>query len=360
MVAKFDTLYLMTSNTSRRQILKSVGAAAITAPFIHGANKSDSAKLRLGAGAYQYEATHDWGELPASIKYGNTHGIVEDSHGRFYVFHTVHKTSVKPDAMVVFDAKGKFVTSWGSEFAGGAHGLHIQKEGGTEYLYLCDTKRSVVVKTTLDGKVLLTLGYPKESEKYKQDKDGKALVKYTPTNLAVASNGDIFVGDGYGSSYINKYSKDGKFIKTFGGGKNKEAGSTNSPHGIFIDARSGTEELVVADRSNNRLQYFSLDGAHLRFVTEDMALPCHFSLRKDLMLIPDLGARVLVLDKNNKLVANLGDDSKSEWRKTRVMDRDKFTAGKFVAPHGACFDHKGNIFVSEWVEVGRITKLRKV
>jgi len=34
--------------------------------------------------------------------------------------------------------------------------------------------------------------------------------------------------------------------------------------------------------------------------------------------------------------------------------------GKFVCPHGACFDHAGNIFVVEWVEVGRVTKLRKV
>ena len=42
------------------------------------------------------------------------------------------------------------------------------------------------------------------------------------------------------------------------------------------------------------------------------------------------------------------------------MTRDHFTPGKFVAPHGACFDHAGNIFVVEWVEVGRVTKLRKV
>jgi hypothetical protein len=42
------------------------------------------------------------------------------------------------------------------------------------------------------------------------------------------------------------------------------------------------------------------------------------------------------------------------------MSRDHFTPGKFVAPHGACFDHKGNIFVVEWVEIGRVTKLRRV
>jgi len=34
--------------------------------------------------------------------------------------------------------------------------------------------------------------------------------------------------------------------------------------------------------------------------------------------------------------------------------------GQFVNPHGACFDHAGNIFVAEWVEIGRVTKLRKL
>ena len=37
-----------------------------------------------------------------------------------------------------------------------------------------------------------------------------------------------------------------------------------------------------------------------------------------------------------------------------------FIPGQFICPHGACFDHAGNIFVVEWVEVGRVTKLRKV
>jgi len=117
---------------------------------------------------------------------------------------------------------------------------------------------------------------------------------------------------------------------------------------------------VVADRSNNRLQYFSLDGKPLRFVAEDMQLPCHLHIRSDLMLVPDLAARLLILDRNNKVVANLGDDSKSDWRKTRTLTSERFTPGKFICPHGACFDHEGNIFVAEWVEVGRLTKLRRL
>jgi hypothetical protein len=117
----------------------------------------------VGEGDFRYEAIHDWGELPAQIKYGNTHGVCEDSNGNIYIHHTVNAASESHDTMVVFDAKGKFVKSWGKEFKGGAHGLHIRKEGSTEYLYLCDTKRSLVVKTTLAGEEVFTLTYPKEA-----------------------------------------------------------------------------------------------------------------------------------------------------------------------------------------------------
>jgi len=336
-----------------------IGAGLSALPAA-GAWKSGNTKPLMGAGEHTYEVHHDWGRLPDRIRWGNCHGVVEDSRGRIYVFHTVHRTSISTDAMVVFDETGKFVTSWGSEFAGGAHGLHIEKEGSEEFFYLCDINRRIVVKTTLDGKEVMRLGYPKESPSYPLDAEGKPAAKYVPTNLAVASNGDIYVADGYGSSFVNQYDRNGRLIRTFGGGGTKAPGSLNAPHGIFIDRRSGVEEVVVADRSNNRLQYFTLDGKHSRFVTEGIQLPCHFHFRGGLMLIPDLAARVVLLDRGNKPVAVLGDDSASDYRKTRTQPRESFKPGKFVCPHGACFDHSGNIFVAEWVEAGRLTKLRKV
>jgi hypothetical protein len=340
-------------STSRRTFLTKV-STGLAAPLILGAdNKSGSQKPVVGEGDHKYEVTHDWGELPADIKYGNTHGVCEDAHGHIYIHHTVNANSEKSDSMVVFDHKGKFVKSWGKEFKGGAHGLYIQKEGKQQFLYLCDTKRGLMVKTTLDGEEVFTLGYPKESEPYSK------TIKYSPTNLAIAPNGDIYIGDGYGSSYINQYDSTGKYIRTFGG-KGKEAGQLDCPHGIIVDMRSGEPILTVADRSNKRLQRFTLDGKHMDFV-EDFPAPCHFNIYKNGdMVVPDLNARVTILDRNNKMVAQLGDDSQSNYRETRKMTRDHFKPGKFVCPHGACFDHAGNIYVVEWVEVGRVTKLAKV
>ncbi len=343
---------------TRRTFVAGIGTG-LGAPMLIGAtNKSGSSKPILGEGSHQYEVTHDWGDLPAGLKYGNTHGVCEDSQGRIYVHHTVNAASEKHDTMVVFDAKGRFIKSWGAEFEGGAHGLHINKEGSAEFLYLCDTKRALVTKTTLDGEHVFTIGYPDKSEAYKPGADGKNQ-KYSPTNLAIGPNGDIYVGDGYGSSYINQYDSKGQYIRTFGG-PGKEKGQLSCPHGIVLDTRGETPNLTVADRSNTRLQRFTLDGQHIDFVNH-LPAPCHFSIFKNGdMVVPDLFARVTLLDKNNRVITQLGDDSTSDYMSNRKLKTEAFTPGKFVCPHGACFDHLGNIYVVEWVEVGRVTKLRKV
>ena len=344
---------------SRRSLLALIGTGYL-APLILGAtDKSGSKKPVIGSGDHTYEVTHDWGELPADIQYGNTHGVCEDSQGRIYIHHTVYATSENADSMVVFDGDGKFVKSWGKDFRGGAHGLHIRKEGSTEFLYLCDTQRGLVVKTTLEGEEVFSLGYPKLSEPYATPgPDGKPI-KYSPTNLAVAPNGDLYVGDGYGSSYVVQYKSDGSYIRTFGG-PGKEAGQLQCPHGIAVDLRGSTPVLMIADRSNKRIQRFSLDGKHIDFIYGTNA-PCHFNFFKNGdVVVPDLFARVTLMDKQNNIIVNLGDDSSSDYMATRKLARDHFTPGKFVCPHGACFDHEGNIYVVEWVEVGRVSKLRKI
>src|SRR5579871_1779961 len=158
----------MLEPTRRGFASKVLGVLGGAGPMILGAtNKSGLARPVLGEGDHRYECIHDWGDLPANIRYGNTHGVCKDAEGRIYVHHTVNASSESHDSMVVFDHAGQFVKSWGKEFRGGAHGLHIHQEGSQEFLYLCDTRRGVVVKTTLDGEEVFTLGYPRESDFYK-------------------------------------------------------------------------------------------------------------------------------------------------------------------------------------------------
>jgi hypothetical protein len=359
----------MTTKT-RREFLAAAAAAPVLGPMLLGAtSKSDTKAPVLGTGAYRYEAIHDWGELPAHIRWGNTHGVAVDAAGQVYVHHTVHATSESPDSMVVFDRKGKFVRSWGKEFRGVAHGLQIRKEGRDEFVYLTlnaanprmtpqPAVNAAVVKATTRGEIVWTIAGPPDVDAYKPGPDGTPA-RYNPTNIAIAPNGDIYVADGYGSYFINHYTAKGEYVRTFGG-RGSEPGKLLEPHGIWLDARAATPVLVVADRRNNRLQRFSLDGQHLGFVA-GFRLPCHFDERGGLVVIPDLHGRVTLLDRRNAIVAHLGDSNAPDWNSPlRTQPRAAFVAGEFICPHGACFDRDGNILVVEWVEVGRVTKLRKV
>lgn len=350
---------------SRRQVLTSTAAgafAAATASLTRAhALLQNRAPLILGEGEHTYECLHDWGRLPSRIAWGNTHGVCQDAGRNIYIKHTVHSSSESGDAIVVFDEQGKFVRSWGAEYRGGAHGLHYSREAGGEYLYLCDCVRGVVDKTTLTGEKVWSKTCPMESGRYDNQNE------YKPTNVAVVPGnvaerwkpriGETFIADGYGKSWIHRYSAKGDYLGSFGG-PGREPGQVSCPHGLMVDARNPDEPvLVVADRSNNRLQVFSLDGQHLRFVTDEMRQPCHFDSRAGVLVVPDLLARVTLLDKDGKLICHLGDDK--DFR-LRGEPREKFIPGKFVAPHSAIFDAEGNIFVVEWVEVGRVTKLKRV
>lgn len=385
--------------TTRRTFLGAAAAAGAVAPFVWADDKSGSKKPILGEGEHKYECIHDWGDLPANIKYGNTHSVVEDSQGHVYIHHTVHATSQSPDAVVVFDNKGKFVRSFGAMFKGGAHGMHISKEGKNEYLYFCDEKHGIVTKRTLKGEEVWTMGYPQASPVYQKGPGAKGPggvngQNYRPTNMAIASNGDFWVGDGYGSYYMFHYKQSGSYpelVNTFGGrpaqpeGQGRGPGgpgrgapgaggpppggpvpapieTMNNPHGVWLDTREPDKPiLMVADRGNRRIVRYSLDDKPIDIV-EGTKAPCHFHQLKDTLVIPDLQSRVTLLDKDNKVIVHLGDgDYQGKQNQLRLSEnRADFEPGKFITPHGAWFSHNGDIFVAEWVEIGRVTKLRKV
>lgn len=348
---------------SRRGFLKGATAAAavsFAAPMILKAADlpATGPGSVSGAGNHKYEWQHEWLQVPSDVTMGNCHGVQEDAQGRIYIHHT------GTPSMLVVDPDGKVIKTWGKEYAGGAHGLQLRKEGNDEYLYLAPTGQKRVVKTTLAGEVVYELKYPKESGVYK-DKDGKDSDKgYVPTNIAFAPSGDFYVADGYGLSYIHRYNLKGEYQSTFAGA-GSEAGKTKCPHGIWCDTRGGEAKLVVADRANSRLQYFTLAGEHISFIQgkkDDgvVRLPCHFHEQKGDLLIPDLRGRVTILDKDNKEVAQLFDNPDPNKREKNGLPKDQWADGQFITPHGAIWDSKGNIIVCEWVKPGRVTKLKRV
>lgn len=341
-------------------------------------SKTDSKRPVLGAGEFQYEVvTHDWGELPGHIVWGETHGVTIDEAGLIYITH--RSDNPEPlDAVVVFDPDGRYIRSFGKEYHTGGHGIDIRKEGSEQFLYLCSTRTGLVTKTTLKGDIVWKKGRLVETGKYDDPQS-----KYSPTNIAFGPDGGFYIADGYGSNWIHQFDSNANWVRTFGG-TGSEPGQFLTPHGLWLDDRPGRKPaLVVADRGNRRLQYMSLDGQHLGFLTRDdagnpgltsdlnqldspVSFPADFDIRGDILLLPDLHARITLFDRNNQVITHLADDP--EWTRQVLgdgqfpvrSDRSLWKTGKFIHPHDACFDQEGNMFVVEWVPGGRVTFLRHV
>ena len=364
-----------TPDPQRRHFLKTAGTAAATAMasnalnsnfFVHASDKAGTKPAVVGSGEFTYECHHNWGEVPDHIKWHDTHGVAVDAAGLIYITHRAAFNS-NIDTAAVFEPSGKFVRSFGKQWAFGGHGIDIRTDGKEEFLYLAinatrppdgsKPRPGLVTKTTLKGEKVWELPFPKESNLY------DAAEKYSPTNIAFALDGGFYIADGYGLNYIHQYDKDAKYMRSFGG-TGEQPGKFKTPHGIWLDNRPGRDPLlIIADRANARLQYLGLDGKPVSIVG-NVSFPAHFDIRGTTLLVSDLHARVSIFDKDNNLSVHLGYDPK--WTE-QVLDGfkmrkqpERWENGKFIHPHDACFDSQGNIYVVEWVDTGRVTFLKKV
>lgn len=301
----------------------------------------------IGAGAHTYEFQDRWAKLPAGMRFGTTHGVVEDSAGRVYIHNT------GPKSVIIFEPDGTFVDSWGEAYSAGAHGMHLNREGGGEFLYLAATSLGIVVKTTLAGEELLRIATPPRSDIYDSDH------RFVPTECTVAPDGTIFIADGYGQPWIHRYTQRGEYIDSFGG-HGTDAGRLDNPHGIMLDTRGSQSRILVADRGNSRLQYFSLEGKHIGFINIELRQPCTSIQWNDELYIPDLRSRLTIFDRNDRLITHLG-DRPGCWEKPGWpnLPESEWISGKFSSPHDLHVDAGGNIYVVEWLSegTGKVTKL---
>lgn len=361
------------SEATRRTFLKAAAAgtvATLAAPAILTAQKSDS-EVIIGSGDYRYRVHHDWAKLPGQFTWQTTHNVAVDKAGNVYVIHEGHEDKPDHPSIFVFDAEGKYVRSFANDFQGGGHGLEVREENGQEFLYVTGYQQvKKFAKMDLKGEVVWCKYAPVESGVYAADEDTKRAKvwgrdRFMPTNFAFhPTDGGFYLADGYGAWRIHRYDKNGKWVSAFGG-PGTDDGQFDTPHGLWIDSRTPNEPMVVvADRANARLQWFSLNGEHKKTLGGFM-LPANIDVLGDIMLVPDLKARITLLGKDNQVVAQLGEDP--AWREEVLKNgmemrqhADRWLAGKFVHPHDACFDPAGNIFVAEWVSTGRVTKLERL
>jgi hypothetical protein len=348
------------SQFSRRQTLQAgaglaaILAAGVSPTVLRADDKAGTKAIIYGRGAHTYEVIDNWAKRPDDKPWGNTHMVQELADGRILIHH------IGPESVHEYDPDGKFIKAWGGEFQGAAHGMDLRTEGGEEFLYFAASKQHRVVKMSTKGERVFELTYPKDAKNAAGEPCYVDQKKFVPTFTAFAPSGDFYVTDGYGANYVHRYNIKGEYVSTFGGTGHAE-GQLACPHGIHCDTRDpANPTILVADRTNHRLQWFTLEGKHIKTVTDELRDPCHFDQQGTDLLIPDLKGRVTIFDKDDKLVVHLGDNPDPSKRRNNGVPKDALTPGDFCTPHGAIWDRAGNIYVTEWLKYGRVTKLRKV
>lgn len=318
----------------------------------------DADPVVLGTEAIRFEWDSDWPTLPEGTEMGSTHGqVAVDSQGLIYV------TTDTDRAMRVFDAEGRLVREFGAELKGGLHGLAFThgKEHG-EILLVAHTGLHQVLMMTLEGEVLKRLGPPRSADPGAPAAEGPLYAEerlYKPTGVAVAPDGGFYVGDGYGASFVHRYDRDGNHVRSFGG-LGTEPGRMRVPHDLWIDTRNVPAVLVVADRENHRLQTFDLKENRLLKVIDGLLQPTALGQWGDYLVVPELQGRVTLLDREYAVVARLGENPDSSLRGAFKVPRERWRDGEFTAPHGAAFDAEGNLYVSDWNHLGRVSRLRRI
>ena len=192
---------------------------------------------------------------------------------------------------------------------------------------------------------------------------------WSPTSVAVIQEtGDVWVADGYGQDLVHRFNKRGQHTQTLTG--EEGAGRFNCPHGIVVDRRRGEPELYISDRANARIQVYDIEGKFRRVVGEGIVVtPTDMALIGDELALTDFTqARVTILAKNDLLVEHIGANpsvrERDGWPNALDTDgnlvRPRLETGRFNSPHTLAADPDGNLYVTEWLLGGRLTKIRHV
>ena len=305
----------------------------------------------VGEGKYKFELVENWAQIPDGWHIGDAPGVATDSEGQVYLFNR----SEHP--VIVFDRDGNFQGSWGEGVFARAHGITITSN---EIVYCTDDMDHTVRKFTLQGELLHTIGTPNQPSDTGYVNEGDYALTTVqraagpfnrPTKVAEATNGELFITDGYGNARIHRFSAEGDLIHSWGD-PGDGPGQFNLPHSIWIHEDGG---VLVCDRENCRVQIFNQAGNLLGAWT-NIGRPQELYVDQDNTvyvasryckkgektmagqpMTETCPAHVSVRDMEGNLLARWGGS-------------DPHEPGSFGGSHGICLDSHGDLYVAEVAE----------
>jgi sugar lactone lactonase YvrE len=270
----------------------------------------------------------------------------------------VHLLVRDPSRVVVLSTDGELVRVWGDGmFSRRPHGITVAPDGTT---YIVDQPAHVVRIFDADDKPVRTIG----NEGHPSDTGvdislpvpawtatvARAAAPFNnPTKVAVVPGGGFLVADGYGNARIHRFDAEGELLSSWGL-PGTGSGEFKLPHSVLV-LRDGT--VLVADRENDRLQQFTVDGVHLAS-WNDVRRPTALAETSDGRILvgqlpwrkgevahrlglvrEETPARLSLISANGSVLG---------WRENRASAA---APGRFVAPHGLAADIHDDIYVAE-------------
>lgn len=277
----------------------------------------------IGTGRHRYRFERDWAKLPRWWNFGDpklpgpprtcVKGAAA-ANGDVYVLCRADHP------VLVFDAEGRFITSWGEgQFSNFVHGVTIDAAGR---VWITDTGLHTVTQHDPDGTRLKTVGVPHFASPTLYGNPFNM-----PTGVAFTSTGEMFVSDGYGNRRVHRYSAGGELQHSWGE-PGTGPGQFALVHFITADA---TDTLYVCDRENHRIQLFATTG-------EFLAQWTGFTMPSDLAF-------------GREAIYVAGGDGLSIWDKDRrkiiQFSPDEPSTGAFNV-HGIWLDAEENIYLAQF------------
>ncbi len=208
--------------------------------------------------------------LPDGRKWGSTAGV-DAAKGRddIWAIDRCGSNSCvgsNVDPLLHYDADGNLIGQMGAGLFAFPHGIQVDQEGN---VWVTDplppdgrgaggSVGQQVTKLSPEGEILMQLGTRMVTG------DGPDEFS-SPSDVVVASNGDIFVADGHGegtNERIMRFDRSGRFILQWGRSGNGACGTGefSSLHALEMDSQG---RLFIGDRDNNRIQIYDQDGNYL-------------------------------------------------------------------------------------------------
>jgi uncharacterized protein (DUF924 family) len=287
----------------------------------------------IGSGEYRYRFRRNWAKPPRWWNFGEVGqpGPPQTCvKGATAANGDVYVLSRAAHPVMVFDAEGRFVTSWGEgEFSSFVHGLTIDPTG---HVWITDTGLHTVTQHTPDGTKLRTLG--------SQGAASPTLYGNPfnmPTGVAFASTGELFVSDGYGNRRVHCFAPGGELKHSWG-----EPGDGPGQFALVHFITAGPDDrLYVCDRENHRIQIFATTGETLA-QWSGFVMPSDLAFGREAIYVAAADG-ISIWTKDRRKLVHIGRD-------------EPFTAAMNI--HGIWLDAQENIYLAQFDRaVSKLTRL---